>query len=248
MFNFFAEQNSRKEDFYYISGKDYNHIKNVLRMKVGNRFLISENGESNLCEIVFMDDNVIKCEIIEENYNDTSLSVNIFLFQGLPKAEKMELIIQKCTELGVSGIYPVEMAHCVVKLDAKKKGAKVSRWQSIAESASKQSKRNSIPKIYDVLSYKQALNIAKNLDLFIVPYENEQGMLATKEALSKIRKGSNIGILIGPEGGFAEDEIAEAGEFGGLSVSLGKRILRTETAAIASVAMCMLYTEMNESE
>ncbi|MBO5006255.1 MAG: RNA methyltransferase, partial [Clostridia bacterium] len=171
--------------------------------------------------------------------------IKIYLFQGLPKSDKLELIIQKTVELGVTGIIPVEMNRSIVKLDEKKKSAKRERWQAIAESAAKQSKRNIIPEIFDVMTYKQAMEKVRELDLLLVPYENENGMKATADALSKIKVGSSVGILIGPEGGFEDKEVAQAIEEGGISISLGSRILRTETAAIASVGMCMLYAEMN---
>lgn len=243
MFNFFVKENMREGDCYLITGNDYNHIKNVLRMNIGDKFLVSDNGQSHLCEIENILNDTVIAKIINENYNDTSLGINIFLFQGLPKADKMELIIQKCVELGVTGIIPVEMENCVVKLEEKKKASKVARWQAISESAAKQSKRNIIPKIYDVLSYKNALEMAKDLDLLIVPYENEKGMTATKETLLKLKKGMNVGIIIGAEGGFSQKEITNAKEIGADIISLGKRILRTETAAITATAMCMLYCE-----
>ncbi len=248
MYNFFVDENQKLNDKYVITGADFNHIKNVLRMNVGDTFLVSENGVSNLCEIEdFVEESVI-AKIIEENYNDTNLPIKIYLFQGLPKGDKMELIIQKTVELGVEGIIPVEMNRCVVKLDDKKKKSKVSRWQTISESAAKQSKRNTIPEISDVLTYKQAMAKAKEMDVFLVPYESKNGMEDTKTALSQIKKGMSVGILIGPEGGFDEKEVEVAFENGGKVVSLGKRILRTETAAITSVSMCMLYAEMELSE
>ena len=243
MYNFFVNENQKLNDKYVITGTDFNHIKNVLRMTVGDTFLVSENGVSNLCEIEdFIEDSVV-VKIIEENYNDTNLPIKIYLFQGLPKGDKMEFIIQKTVELGVEGIIPVEMNRCVVKLDDKKKKSKVSRWQTISESAAKQSKRNTIPEIYDVLTYKQAMKKAKEMDLFLVPYESKNGMEGTKTALSEIKSGMSVGILIGPEGGFDEKEVELAFENGGKVVSLGKRILRTETAAITSVSMCMLHAE-----
>jgi 16S rRNA (uracil1498-N3)-methyltransferase len=148
-------------------------------------------------------------------------------------------------ELGVYEIVPVEMHRSVVKLDEKKKESRRARWQAIAESAAKQSKRNAIPCVCDVLSYKQAMEKAKEMGLFLVPYENERGMEATKEALAKMERGMSVGLLIGPEGGFEPKEIALAEEAGGLTVSLGARILRAETAAITAVGMCMLHAEMN---
>lgn len=247
MFNFFIEEGNRHNNRYMISGADFNHIKNVLRMKIGDEFLVSENNVSNLCRIESFEGECVIAEIIEEKFQDTSLPVKIFLFQGLPKSDKMELIIQKAVELGVEGIIPVEMNRCVVKLDDKKKKSKRERWQAIAESAAKQSKRTSIPKVYDVLSYKQALKMASELDLFMVPYECKDGMESTRNALAKIKNNSSVGILIGPEGGFELNEIDSATNTGGITVSLGKRILRTETAAITAVGMCMLHIEMNSN-
>lgn len=245
MNNFFVSDECRQGDCWYITGSDYNHIANVLRMKPGDTFLVSNNGQSHLCSIESIDCETVAARIIEEDYQNTQLPVKIYLFQGLPKSDKMELIIRKCVELGVHSVIPVEMNRCVVSLDEKKKKSKVARWQSIAESAAKQSKCSIIPEISEVVSYKQALNMAKELDLLFVPYENERGMSATKDALEKIEKNMSVGIIIGPEGGFEEKEVEAAEEIGGLKISLGKRILRTETAAITAVGMCMLHIEMN---
>lgn len=245
MYNFFAQDNSRQDNCYYITGPDFNHIKNVLRMKPGDTFLVSENGISNLCCLESIEGETAVAVITEENYQNTELPVKIYLFQGLPKGDKMELIIQKTVELGVYEIIPVEMSRCVVKLDDKKKKSKQTRWQTISESAAKQSKRNFIPEIGDVLTYKQALEKAKELDILLVPYESKNGMADTKEALDKIGSGMSVGIFIGPEGGFDESEIESAVSTGGKVISLGQRILRTETAALTSVAMCMLHVEMN---
>ena len=214
-------------------------------MKQGDEFLVSSGGVSSLCRLDYFEGDSAVAEIIEENYQSTDLPIKIYLFQGLPKGDKMELIIQKTVELGVYEIIPVEMSRCVVKLDDKKKKSKQTRWQTISESAAKQSKRNFIPKIGDVLTYKQALEKAKELDIVLVPYESKNGMADTKEALNKIRSGMSVGIFIGPEGGFDESEIESAVSRGGNVVSLGQRILRTETAALTAVAMCMLHVEMN---
>ncbi len=247
MFNFFVSEADRQDDCYIISGSDCNHIKNVLRMKAGDIFLVSCDGKSSLCTLKAYEGDCVVAEITEEDYQNTELPIKIYLFQGLPKGDKMELIIQKAVELGVYEIIPTEMNRCVVKLDDKKKKSKVTRWQAISESAAKQSKRSSVPVISDVLSYGKALEKAKNLDVLLVPYENERGMEETKEALSLIREGSSVGIIIGSEGGFEEKEVEEAIAVGGKAVSLGQRILRTETAAITAVGMCMLYAEMNLS-
>ena len=248
MHNFFVDESKRQGEFFVITDGDFNHIKNVLRMKIGDEFLVSCEGSSHLCSLKAFEGESAVAEIIEENYQDTALPVKLYLFQGLPKADKMELVIQKAVELGAEGIIPVEMSHCVVRLDDKKKKSKVARWQSISESAAKQSKRTTIPKVYDVMSYKQALEFASELDLLLVPYECKDGMTSTKNALSKMQKGMSVSIVIGPEGGFDEKEIALAEDKGGLVISLGKRILRTETAAVTALSMCMLYAETELAE
>ncbi len=245
MFNFFASENSRQGDCFFITGSDLNHIKNVLRMKPGDTLLVSEYGKSHLCEIEALSEDTAVVRITEEDFNNTELPVKLYLFQGLPKSDKMELIIQKAVELGVFAIIPTEMNRCVVKLEDKKKKSKVDRWQSISESAAKQSKRNIIPEIMNVMTFGEALQFAESLDLILVPYESKDGMISTENALKKIKAGKRIGIFIGPEGGFDEKEIEKATAAGGDIISLGKRILRTETAAITSLSMCMLYTELN---
>lgn len=243
MFNFFAKENCLNNGRYYITGTDYNHIKNVLRMKPEDKFLVSCNGKSDLCKLECYEAETAVAVIIEENYSDNELNVKIHLFQGLPKSDKMELIIQKCVELGVSDITPVEMNRCVVKLEEKKKASKQARWQSIAESAAKQSKRNVVPAVHCPISFKDALIKSEELDIILIPYENKDGMSATKAALKCIEADSKIGIFIGPEGGFDESEIELTKEKNCKIISLGQRILRTETAAITAVGMCMLYAE-----
>jgi len=243
MYNFFVEEAARQGDGFLISGSDYNHIRNVLRMKAGDVFLVSCGGESHLCELSRFEEDTVVAAVKEAHFQDTELPVEIYLFQGLPKSDKLELILQKAVELGAAGLIPVEMKRCVVKLEEKKKKSRRERWQAIAESAAKQSKRSRIPEVGEILPYREAVKLAGEMDLFLLPYENARGMLATKEALETIRRGMKVGILIGPEGGFDPKEVELAEEHGAKRISLGQRILRTETAAIASVAMCMLHIE-----
>ena len=245
MFNFFVDESARTGDQFRITGADYNHICNVLRMQIGDTFLVSCGGASSLCSLHQIEDDTVVAQIVEEDYQNTELPVRFYLFQGLPKGDKLELIIQKTVELGAAGIIPVEMSRCVMKLDEKKKKSRLERWQSIAESAAKQSKRNLIPEVESVLTYQQAMKRASEMDLFLVPYENERGMAATREALAKISPGMSVGILIGPEGGFDPREIDMARENGAVIISLGKRILRAETAAVTAVGMGMLHVELN---
>ena len=244
MYNFFVTSDNKKDNRYFICGDDFNHIKNVLRMTVGEQFLVSCEGVSDLCELESIESDTVVAKIIKTNYQSTNLPINIHLFQGLPKSDKLELIIQKAVELGVATVTPVSMKRSIVKIDDKKKKSKRERWQAIAEAAAKQSKRTAVPEVCDILSYKEFIARAKELDLLLVPYECADGMSATKAALSEIKSGMNVGIIIGPEGGFEQKEIEDALEIGGKVISLGSRILRTETAAITTIAMCMLYSEM----
>ena len=243
MYNFFIDKNSINGNEIYLSGENFNHAKNVLRMRVGDEFLISYNSVSSLCKITDVTKSEIVAQIINENCNQTNLPINVYLFQGLPKSDKMELIIQKAVELGVYEIIPVETKRSIVKLDGKKADGKISRWQSISESAAKQSKRNVIPTVSQVLTFNQALEKSKQLDLVILPYENKEGMSATLNALKQLKSGMTVGIFIGPEGGFEQSEVDACEQIGAKIISLGKRILRTETAAITTLSMLMLYAE-----
>ena len=181
--------------------------------------------------------------MIESAYE---LKNRLYLFQGLPKGDKMELIIQKAVELGAYAVIPVEMKRCVVKLDAKKAEKKRARWQQIAESAAKQSKRMVVPEVYPVMAFQEALRLAKTLDVQLLPYENARDMKETRERIDSIRPGQSVGIFIGPEGGFEEDEVASAMECGACTITLGKRILRTETAGMAVLSVLMFRLEEEE--
>lgn len=245
MYNFFANNENRIENGYTITGKDFNHVKNVLRMNVGDKFLVSDQGKSHLCEIVGFADDCAITKILQENYQETELPIEITLFQGLPKSDKLELIIQKAVELGVNKIVPVETSRSIVKIEKKKELSKVSRWQAISESAAKQSKRNVIPTVTAPLSFNELLGEIKNYHHFIVPYENEEGMSATLFTLKEIKSGQKIALFIGPEGGFSQEEIIKATQLNAKTLSLGKRILRTETAAITALSALMLYAEIN---
>ena len=244
MFHFFVQPENITPETITVTGGDVNHIKNVLRMKTGEKFIANDgNGGSYCCAITEISDDRIIADVLEGQLSSTELPVRLVLFQGLPKADKMELIIQKSVELGVSEIVPVEMARCVVKLDEKKKKAKTTRWQAISESAAKQSGRTVVPEVHDTVSYKTALELAKNFDVILVPYECADSMTKLKEKLEQIQSGMSVGIFIGPEGGFEKDEIEKAISAGGEIVSLGKRILRTETASIAALSICMFGIE-----
>ena len=243
MYQFFVEENQVGAERICILGNDVNHIKNVLRMKPGTKVRIGTKTESYQSEgqsksyfglIESITDTEVWVNQLEEDTVGTELGNKIYLFQGLPKGDKMELIIQKAVELGVYEIIPVAMKNCVMKLDDKKAKSKITRWQAISESAAKQSKRTVIPEVTMPLTWKQATKRAEELDVVLVPYENARGMEATREIMGEIKPGQSIGIFIGPEGGFAPEEIDSIDYH---KISLGRRILRTETAGLATLSM-----------
>lgn len=245
MYQFFVEEERIGQDKISIQGADVNHIANVLRMKPGEKIRISgESGKTYLCHIADITKDEVIAAIDEVDEYETEFSHRVYLFQGLPKGDKMELVIQKAVELGVYEIIPVEMKNCVVKLDEKKAANKVKRWQAIAESAAKQCKRTMIPEVSAPLPWKEALKKAQALDITLVPYENERGMEETRKVIRSIPEGVDIGVMIGPEGGYAAEEIEAVKGENMHRISLGKRILRTETAGL--VTLSMLIYELDE--
>lgn len=244
MQHFFVKPSQVEADRIVVEGQDVNHMKNVLRMKIGEQAKISDgNGKTYLCEIETFETDTVWLKILEEQVEDTELPSKMYLFQGLPKNDKMELIVQKAVELGVYEVIPVATKRAVVKLDAKKAAKKVERWNSISESAAKQAGRAVIPEVTEVLTYSQALTKAKELDVVLVPYELAEGMQETKQMISRIQKGQSVGIFIGPEGGFEESEISQAMEIGAKPITLGRRILRTETAGFTMLSILMFALE-----
>lgn len=245
MYQFFVEPEQIQGKDIYITGNDVNHIKNVLRMKIGEEIAVSngQDGKEYRCGIVEMDENSVHLELRFVKEDGLELPVRVHLFQGLPKSDKMELIIQKMVELGVYEVIPVATRRCVVKLDEKKAVSKIQRWQQIAEAAAKQSKRRIVPKVSGVMTFAEALQYASQMDLLMIPYELAQGMGKTRELLESIKPGQDIAVFIGPEGGFEEEEVKKAGEIGAQAITLGKRILRTETAGMTVMSWIMYQME-----
>ena len=245
MHRFYINKDQINENSIRITGQDVNHIKNVLRMKAGDEIVICDGqGKDCYCIINSVCDNAVVALVSSIQDTGTELPARITLFQGLPKVDKMELIIQKAVELGVYEIVPVTMARSVVKYsDDKKEAKKLDRWQSIAESAAKQSGRGIIPSVRPVMSFKEAISYAKEMDWSALPYENAKGIRDTKESLERLKNCRTAGIIIGPEGGFEGSEVEYAKDNNIPSVSLGRRILRTETAGLAFLSMIMLYLE-----
>lgn len=235
MQKFFVEENQIENDKINIIGEDVKHISSVLRMQKGEQILIGskETLETYLTEIEQIEKEKVVAKIIEKLDTQTESNVEIDLYQGLPKADKMELIIQKTTEIGISKVTPVDMVRCIVKLDEKDTKKKIERWKKVAEGAAKQSKRSKIPEIKNKIKIKDLEDIIGQYDAFIVAYE-EENEVTLKQELKKLKEQEKykIGILVGPEGGITKEEIEKLTSYNAKVVTLGKRILRTETAPI----------------
>lgn len=244
MYHFFVSPEQIGEKEIRITGQDVNHIKNVLRMKPGEQILISNRRDKDYhCEIADIQAEEVTALIRSVDKAGRELPAKLYLFQGLPKSDKMELIIQKAVELGVYQIIPVSTRRAVVKLDSKKEEAKIRRWNSISESAAKQSKRIIIPEVTGVMTLKEAFQYAEGYEKNFIPFEHAKGMSGTKQELATVKPGMSVGIFIGPEGGFEDSEIEAAESRGLIPITLGKRILRTETAGLAILSVLMFQLE-----
>ena len=245
MYQFFVEPSQIQGTRVIITGSDVNHIKNVLRMQPGEEIAVSngEDGKEYRCGIESLYEDEIVCSLRFVKEDGVELPSKIYLFQGLPKADKMELIVQKAVELGVYEIVPVATKRAVVKLDEKKAKSKIARWQTISEAAAKQSKRRIVPQIHSVMSFKEAVKYAKDMQVKVIPYELAEGMEKTREIIGNLKPGQEIAIFIGPEGGFDESEIQMAMEQDVIPITLGKRILRTETAGFTVLSWIMYQLE-----
>lgn len=246
---FFVKTEQIRNDEINIIGEDVKHIKNVLRKQKGEELEIcnQETGKTYKCEISEIKQEEIINNIIEEITNEEE-KIKVDVYQGLPKSDKMELIIQKSVELGVNAIIPVEMKRCVVKIDSKSENKKIERWQKIAESAAKQSGRNTVPKIRRIVKIEEIAKLKDSYDSIIVCYENENENYIKKELLKLKERLSNkqeikIAIVIGPEGGLEEKDVEYLKQNGAKVVTLGKRILRTETVALNLLSIIMYELE-----
>jgi 16S rRNA (uracil1498-N3)-methyltransferase len=247
MYQFFVSPGNISGNDIYIEGQDVNHIRNVLRMRIGEEVAVVTEGQDKeyRCEIAgFEEERVhLKLRFIKED--NVELPCRIYLLQGLPKSDKMELIIQKAVELGVYEVIPVSMKRSVVKYDKKKEAAKLQRFGSIAQAAAKQSKRRFIPQIRPVMSFAEAVEYCRDMEVKLLPYElfDMNAMDKTREVLSGIKSGENIAVFIGPEGGFDESEYETAINGGFTPITLGHRILRTETAGMTVLSWLVYLLE-----
>ncbi len=240
--NFFVEKNQIRDSKIIIIGTDVNHIKNVLRKNIGDFLNIIADGIEYKAKISNLSNEEIVCEIIEKEEKNFE-GPKITIFQGLAKADKIEYIIQKCSEVGAKEIVPTEMKRCVVKLEEKDKIKKLERWKKIAEVAAKQSLRDNILKIERIAKIEEVYELIRSYDLAIVAYENEKNN-SLKKVLKEIKnKDLALAIIIGPEGGLEENEVRKLQENGAKVVTIGKRILRTETAPIVVCGNIMYELE-----
>ena len=248
MYRFYVDNSMVSDESIRITGSDVNHIKNVLRMRKGEKLIICNGqGQDYYCIIADVCESEILVDVQEKKESEAELRSKIYLFQGLPKKDKMELIVQKAVELGAYEIIPVIMKRTIVKLEDKKKELKkLERWQAIAEGAAKQSGRGYVPLVHEVVTYKEALMMAKKLSANMLPYECATGIAHTKECIKACCQKDSIGIFIGPEGGFEDDEVNFAKQQGIEPITLGKRILRTETAGLTIMAALMMELENSE--
>ena len=245
MYHFFVKPSDIIDDKVTITGDDFNHIKNVLRMKIGDEVSISTGEDWNyLCTISQMANAHILLDIKKENESISELPARIVLCQGLPKSDKMELIIQKAVELGVSQIVPVITERTIVKLDEKKSKTRTDRWNSISHTAAKQSKRGIIPIVSTPMSFRDSLSYLSDADIKLIPYEMARhDMKSTVDLIQSIKSSMTVAIWIGPEGGFTDEEIEVARQAGTKPITLGCRILRTETAGLVALSLVMVHLE-----
>lgn len=247
MRKFFVNCNQINDNRIFITDEDVNHIKNVLRLSIGEKIKICDKDQSKnyITEIVEIKANEVVCNILEEVEGEAEGNVELHIYQGLPKADKMELILQKGTELGVSKFIPVALKRCIVKLDGKDAIKKIDRWQKITEVASKQSGRDIVPEVSNIETINDICNKINEYDLVMLAYELEENNYIKTELLNikGTKEKYKIAIVIGPEGGIDDKEAEMLEKAGAKIVSLGKRILRTETVALQVSSIVMYELE-----
>ncbi len=247
MYRFYVERDAIGEEEILLSGEDVNHIRNVLRMRAGEEVILCDGmGTDYRCRLKELKKEFATAEIITKSLSETELPTRFVLFQGIPKKDKMELIIQKAVELGVWEIVPVITKRTVVKPSEEKKAKRRERFQAIARAAAMQSMRGIIPEVAQELSFFDALKKARTLDAVLIPYEGAKGIEYTREVLAKLVADNvrSIGIFIGSEGGFEQEEVQAAISMGASCITLGHRILRTETAGLVTLSLLMIAFEI----
>ncbi|WP_289142249.1 16S rRNA (uracil(1498)-N(3))-methyltransferase [uncultured Brevibacillus sp.] len=231
MQRYFAEPHLFTEQEITIIGDDVHHIVNVMRARVGEEILVSDGaGKTVRAKLVSLSPKEVKADVVEVLGDESELPIRVTIGQGLPKGEKMEWILQKGTELGAYSFFPFSSERTIVKLDAKKEAKKLERWRKIVKEAAEQSHRAVLPELLSPVSFREALQAASSYTKCAIAYEKE-GSTTLHQVLEDMSVDDSLLVLVGPEGGFSADEVAQAEKMGFLTVSLGPRILRTETAS-----------------
>ena len=239
MSRYFVNSTQIIENQITIIGEDYQHLKKVLRAVKGDIITVCCDGFDYISEINEISNTYISSNIIEKNKNLTEAALKVTLYQGLPKADKMELIVQKCIELGVNEIIPVITERCISKINNNNDAQnKVARWQKIALEAAKQCNRGIVPQIGTPIKFNEAIALASKMDLSVIPYEKENAT-GLNAVVAKCSDVTTASILIGPEGGFTQREIQLAESHNIKKITLGPRILRTETAGMVALSLMM---------
>ncbi|SEP90323.1 16S rRNA (uracil(1498)-N(3))-methyltransferase [Piscibacillus halophilus] len=247
MQRYFVPSNQWQDQTLTITDDDYHHIVNVMRMKEGQSIICSSNGMSYLCEIVQIHDKEVTCQVLEKLNENQELPITVTLAQGLPKGDKLDFIVQKATELGMKYFAPLQLDRSIVKWDHKKEQKKLERLRKIAKEASEQSHRAVVPTIHEKHTLKELFNnhsfdhcwVASEL----VAKEDVKHSPSFKEAIQQVKEGEHILLIVGPEGGFSDEEIHFLEELKCRSIRLGPRILRTETAPLYALSAMSFYFE-----
>ncbi len=245
LYRFYIKEEQIGADEIRITGSDVNHIKNALRLEVGDWIVACDGaGKDYVSRIKAWEPDQVVLQVEKVQATGTELPARITLFQGLPKKDKMEWIIQKAVELGVHEVVPVVMKRCVVRLQEEKKiRKKQERWQAIAEAAAKQCDRGIIPVVHTPVTMEQAFDMAECLEYNMIPYELQEGIETSREIVAEACRHASVGIFIGPEGGFEAEEVEQAVGRQIHPLTLGKRILRTETAGMALLSILMFQMQ-----
>jgi len=252
MHRFFIDQSTEVDASVIISGNDYNHLKNSLRLNIGDRVILSDgDGFDMEAEIIDFNENEAELKVLTKEKSKVEAELRVWLAQGLPKKSKMDLIVEKATEIGFAGLIPLASKRTIVKYNHKKKAKKLSRWHRVAEAAAKQSGRSVIPEIKEFYSTDNLKNLKEEFDYVLLLWEDEK-----KYSIKQFFKENNVAaeakilLIIGPEGGFSEAEVNQLkAEMDAIIITLGPRILRTETAGItASTAILYEKGELGDQD
>lgn len=235
---FFTEKDNIIESKINITGTDAKHIGRSLRMRLNDIITICCNGIEYQCEIITISDTLVECRIISQQIGENEPDISLTLFQAMPKSDKLDFIVQKAVELGAAEICPVLTSRCVSRPDKKAFAKKLDRLNKIALEAAKQSGRNIVPKVSGIISFAECIERLQGMEYPLICYEKGGKNLSQVG----LKSNSDVGVLIGSEGGFSSEEAEQAFSSGIIPIGLGNRILRCETAPISAISIIMNLT------